>query len=262
MKRYLRILAAYLKVNLQMDLMYRANLIINILVNLMWLGWELVSLGIIFSNTSTLGGWEFGHLIALLGVFRMVNMFVMAFIFPNTEQFNYSIGDGTFDYVLLKPVSSLFIVSITRIVVWRAWDLFLGIILLVIGIQMTAIYASLLEIGAFVCLLFSGALVIYSLCIALISLTFWFVKFDNSMTILAALMDAGRYPATIYPPWLRIIVTFLIPIALATTVPMQVMRGELVPWQVLIYFVVGVASFLLALMIWKQGLRRYSGASA
>ena len=262
MKRFFKILAAYVKVNLQIDLMYRANLLVNLLVNLMWLGWELLSLGIIFSNTATLGGWEFGHLIALLGVFRMVNMFMMTFIYPNTEEFGSYVKDGSFDYVLLKPVSSLFIVSITRIVVWRAWDQFLGIILLVIGIQQTGMSANQLQVGSFLLLLISGALVIYSLCIALISLTFWFVKFDNSMTILAAVMDAGRYPATIYPPWLRIIVTFLIPIALATTVPMQVLRREVGSWQVLIYFAVGVASFLIAQLIWKLGVRRYSGASS
>ncbi len=60
----------------------------------------------------------------------------------------------------------------------------------------------------------------------LIALTFWFTKFDNNVTILQALLDAGRYPATVYPAWLQIIVTFVIPIAVATNVPLQGLRGE------------------------------------
>ena len=40
-----------------MALAYRADTLVNILLNLMWLGWELLSLSIIFSNTDTLGGW-------------------------------------------------------------------------------------------------------------------------------------------------------------------------------------------------------------
>ena len=76
-----------------------------------------------------------------------------------------------------------------------------------------------LNILTFILLTISGAFVIYSLWIVLIALTFWFTKFDNNVTILQALLDAGRYPVTVYPVWLRIIVTFVIPVAVATTVP-------------------------------------------
>ncbi len=75
---------------------------------------------------------------------------------------------------------------------------------------------------------------IYSLWVVLIALTFWFVKFDNNVTILQALMDTGRYPVSVYPAWLRLIVTFVVPIAVATTVPMQALRGQLGGWQVLL----------------------------
>ena len=82
------------------------------------------------------------------------------------------------------------------------------------------------------------------------------------MTILQALLDSGRYPATIYPTWLRIIVTFIIPIAVATTVPLQALRGDLTGWQVLFFMGVGIASFLVTSQVWKAGVRRYSGASS
>jgi ABC-type uncharacterized transport system permease subunit len=61
------------KINIQQELAYRANAIVSILLNLMWLGWELLSLSIIFSNTATLGAGA-GELIALFGVFRLVNI--------------------------------------------------------------------------------------------------------------------------------------------------------------------------------------------
>jgi ABC-type uncharacterized transport system permease subunit len=37
-------------------------------------------------------------------------------IWPNTERFNQSIRDGSFDYVLMQPVSSQFLVTFSRIV--------------------------------------------------------------------------------------------------------------------------------------------------
>ena len=257
-----KLLSSFLKVNIQMSLAYRADTIVNILLNLMWLGWELLSLNIIFSNTTTLGGWGLGELIALLGVFRLVNTMMVALIWPNTEKFNQSIRDGSMDYTILQPVSSLFLVTFSRITVWRIWDLILATVLIFVGINMSGDIATASNILTFILLAISGMIVIYSLWIVLIALTFWFTKFDNNVTILQALLDSGRYPATVYPAWLRIIVTFVIPIAVATTIPLQALRGELTVNQIALFFAVGVVSFWVATRVWKAGLKQYSGASS
>jgi ABC-2 type transport system permease protein len=258
----LKLLSSFLKVNIQMSLAYRADTIVNILLNLMWLGWELLSLNIIFSNTTTLGGWGLGELIALLGVFRLVNTLMIALIWPNTEKFNQSIRDGSMDYTILQPINSLFLVTFSRITVWRIWDLILAIVLIVVGVNMTGDITTPLNILTFMLLAITGTLIIYSLWIVLIAMTFWFTKFDNNVTILQALMDSGRYPATVYPAWLRIIVTFIIPIAVATTIPLQALRGELGPGQILLFVVISIISFWVATNVWKLGLKRYSGASS
>jgi ABC-2 type transport system permease protein len=258
----LKLLSAFLKVNIQMSLAYRADTVVNILLNIMWLGWELLTLSIIFSNTETIGGWGFGELIALLGVFRLVNTLMIALIWPNTEKFNQSIRDGSMDYTLLQPINSMFLVTFSRITVWRAWDLILAIVLIMVGVSMSGEIATPLNILTFILLTVSGAIVIYSLWIVLIALTFWFTKFDNNVTILSALMDAGRYPVTVYPVWLRIIVTFIIPIAVATTIPLQGLRGDLTLDRVIIFVAIGVLSFLIASQVWKRGLKQYSGASS
>jgi len=258
----LKLISTFFKVNVQMSLAYRADTLVSILLNLMWLGWELLGLSIIFSNTETLGGWGFGELIALLGVFRLINTLMIALIWPNTEKFNQSIRDGSMDYTILQPVNSMFLVTFSRITVWRIWDLVLAAILIVVGITRSGDITTPFSILTFILLTVSGAIVIYSLWIVLIALTFWFTKFDNNVTILQALMDAGRYPVTVYPVWLQIIVTFIIPIAVATTVPLQALRGELDLLRVGLFFVIGIVAFLVASRVWKAGLKRYSGASS
>ena len=257
-----KILSAFLKVNIQMSLAYRADTIVNILLNLMWLGWELLALSIIFSNTETIGGWDFGELIALLGVFRLVHTLMIALIWPNTEKFNQSIRDGSMDYTLLQPINSMFLVTFSRITVWRAWDLILAAVLIIVGINLSGDTTTPLSILTFILLTISGGIIIYSLWIVIIALTFWFTKFDNNVTILQALLDAGRYPVTVYPVWLRILVTFIIPIAVATTVPLQGLRGDLTGGRVLMFAAIGVISFLIASQVWKRGLKQYSGASS
>lgn len=259
---FLRLVKVLLKINIQMSLAYRADMVVNILVNLMWLGWELLSLNIIFSNTSTLGGWGAGELIALLGVFRLVNTLMAALLWPATERFNASVRDGSLDYTLLQPANSLFLVSFARITIWRAWDLLLALILVAVGINMAGDVITALNLLYFFSLTISGTLIIYSLWVVLIALTFWFTKFDNNVTILQALLDSGRYPVSVYPLWLRLIVTFIIPIAVATTVPLQALRGELGITQVFSFLLISAVSFIIALQVWRFGVRRYSGASS
>ena len=121
-KDTLKLLAAFLKVNLQMSLAYRADTVVNLLLNLMWLGWELLSLNIIFSNTETIGGWNFGQLITLLGVFRLINMLMVALIWPNTEKFNQSIIKVIcpfgFHVVYILHVQGLFVTLTSRVQSW------------------------------------------------------------------------------------------------------------------------------------------------
>jgi len=138
----------------------------------------------------------------------------------------------------------------------------LAFVLIVVGINMTGEIATLSGIASFLLLTVTGAIVIYSLWIVLIAFTFWFTKFDNNVTILQALLDSGRYPATVYPAWLRVIVTFIIPIAVATTVPLQALRGDLDTVRVLLFVGVSVLSFAIATQVWKAGIKRYSGASS
>lgn len=258
----LRLIPTFIKVNLQMSLAYRSEAVSEILLDLIWLGWELVSLQIIFSNTVSLGGWGRGELIVLLGVLWMVNTFMSALIWPNTEKFNASVRDGSLDYMLLQPANSMFLVSFSRITVWRLADLVLAIILIAVGVNMAGEVTTPLNILLFSILTVSGALVIYSLWIVLIAFTFWFTKFDNNVTILQALTDTGRYPITVYPWWLRVIVTYIVPIGLATTIPVQALRGELTGWNVLVFLGVSLAAVFIASRVWKVGVKRYSGASS
>jgi ABC-2 type transport system permease protein len=74
--------------------------------------------------------------------------------------------------------------------------------------------------------------------------------------------EAGRWPVSIYPGWLRFALTFIVPVAFAVTVPAQALAGTLT-WQVLAgACVFAAALFAAARLFWKAGLRRYGSASS
>jgi ABC-2 type transport system permease protein len=166
------------------------------------------------------------------------------------------------DYVFLQPINSQLIVSLNRFVMWRLTEIVFAVVMLLIGLSMSVNVTTPLSILSFVVLTLSGALILYSIWIVLIALTFWFTKFDNNVTILQAMMNAGRFPSTVYPAWLRVLVTFIIPIGVATTVPLQALRGDIGLLQSLGFVLISIVVFLLSAQVWKAGVKRYSGASA
>jgi ABC-2 type transport system permease protein len=118
------------------------------------------------------------------------------------------------------------------------------------------------QAGEFILMLISGALIIYSFFLILATLSFWFVRVENILTIFQSMYEAGRWPVSLYPGWLRYGLTFIVPVAFATTVPAEALTGRL-NWETLLGAVVlAIGLFIVSRLFWRFGLRHYSGTSA
>ena len=62
--------------------------------------------------------------------------------------------------------------------------------------------------------------------------------------------------------WLRIGLTYLVPIAFAVTVPAEALTSRLTVETLAIATVFAAVLVLVTRWIWRTGLRQYSGASA
>jgi ABC-2 type transport system permease protein len=110
--------------------------------------------------------------------------------------------------------------------------------------------------------LVAGGITIYSFFLILATLSFWFVRIENILTVFQSLYESGRWPISLYPGWLRYGLTFVIPVAFATTVPAEALTGRM-NWQTLVAaIVIALGLSVISRLFWRMGLRRYSGASA
>jgi ABC-2 type transport system permease protein len=144
-----------------------------------------------------------------------------------------------------------------------ATDVVVGVGVVAFGMTQLGITLGPLEIALFLVMLLAGLVIVYSFLLLLATCAFWFVKLENVLVIFQALFgNAGRWPVTIFPPWLRGFLTFVVPVAFAVTVPAQALTGQLDPSTALV--AVGVSSAFLvgSRVFWKFALRRYTGASA
>jgi ABC-2 type transport system permease protein len=93
-------------------------------------------------------------------------------------------------------------------------------------------------------------------------LAFWVTFVDPIIELFDGMYQAGRWPVSIYPGWLRVGFTVLVPLAFAVTVPASALTGRSTGWLLLgsVAFTVTLAA--VTRLTWRYALRRYSGASA
>jgi ABC-2 type transport system permease protein len=96
----------------------------------------------------------------------------------------------------------------------------------------------------------------------LITSAFWFVQLENVMELLFTFYEAGRFPVSVFPAWLRAILTFVVPIAFITTVPAAVIIGRLDAEFVVLAVVVTAILFTACAAFWRFAVRHYSSASS
>ena len=76
------------------------------------------------------------------------------------------------------------------------------------------------------------------------------------------LFMAGRFPVDIYPGWLRLTLSSVVPIGIAVTLPAQAIAGRLDGLGLALMLVATVAAWSFAAWFWRRGLVNYTGASA
>ncbi len=259
---YLHLLWVHLRLGVLNELQYRTNLGIQLVQSFVGLATSLLGLGVIFSKTDNLAGWRPAELLAIVGVYSLVSGLTQLIVRPSLARFMEDIRLGTLDFTLTKPVDAQALVSMRQIEVWKLIDVAVGVAVLAVAMIQMGATVGPNEAVSFVVTLLAGVTIIYSFLVILATCAFWFVRLDNVLQIFQSMYEAGRWPIGVYPPWLRSILTFLVPVGFAVTVPAEGLVGRMS--MSTLATAIGLAIFmpLVARRFWRFGLRHYSGASA
>jgi ABC-2 type transport system permease protein len=260
--RVARIAWTYLRVGLAAELQYRANFVVQIVQTLGGLAFALGGVWTVFSHTQTLGDWRPEEVASLVGVYFLIRGVINMVIQPSMQLLLEDVRRGTLDFTLTKPADAQLLVSVRQVQVWRIVDVLAGIAVLVAAVGRLGEQIGPVDALAFAAALICGAAIVYSFVLVLATFTFWFVRVENILVIFQSMYTAGQWPVGIYPAWMRVSLTFIVPIAFAVTVPAEALTGRLNPATLAGSAALAAAMLALSRAFWKVGLRRYTGASA
>ena len=258
----LRLMAVFFRLGMLNELAYRANFWVQTFESLINAIMVLGAVGVVFSQTNTLGDWMVWELTALCGVYFIMLGVINMILSPSLSQFIDDVRQGTLDFTLTKPEDAQLLVSISRVQMWKLLDVMLGIGVVGYAVRQLGEQISWTDASLFGVSLLLGGIIVYSFWIMLATLAFWFIRVENIFFIFWSMYNAGRWPVTIYPGWLKWILTAIVPIAFAVTVPAEAIAGRLSIDT--LWLAVGLAGVLLVAsrQCWKFGVKHYAGASA
>jgi ABC-2 type transport system permease protein len=244
------------------ELQYRVNFFLQLFQSLVALATAIAVVALVFLYTPSLGGWSPWELMIVVGVHTALGGVIRSAIQPSMQLLMDDIREGKLDFALTRPVDAQLLVSLRRITVWPLVDVVVGLGVVVVASFQAGVGGGLLGVGAFLVALPLGAVMIYCLWLIITTGAFWIVRMEHVAELFNGLYQAGRWPIGLFPGWLRLVFTVLVPLAFAVTLPSEALTGRagLLALGGAVAFTSALAAFTR--WFWRLGLRNYSGASA
>jgi ABC-2 type transport system permease protein len=264
MSYYLRLIGQFFRLSFQGLAAYRMNFWIGLIYSLMNFGTGVLGIVVLFSQIESVQGWTFAGTLALLGVYLTASALRELFIGPSLEALAGMEGEvwsGTLDFTLLRPVDTQFLASFRHWHPFALLDLVLGLGVLVAAITQLDQPLTLARFASFSLAMLGGVGVLYAILLLFTSLVFWSpgVLFT---WIFDGIFQMGRYPLGLYPGWVRMVLTWIVPIGIITTIPAEALTGVRAPSALLGSLALAVVLILASSAFFRFALRRYASASS
>ncbi|MCS7045170.1 MAG: ABC-2 family transporter protein [Gemmataceae bacterium] len=267
MARYFRLWFALARFSLQREMAFRANFLVKIFVEVLWLSILLLFYNLLFQRTATVKDWTHPEYLFFVGCYFTFQGMIESLFLENCNQFADLVRTGDLDFYLLRPIDEQFLVSL-RTFDWSCLpNVAMGVGVMCYGLSGVEQPIAPGRVVAFIGLLVSGVGLAYGFLLMLTSLSVWFMRNQSLLELWWLFTALMRYPREIFDgPWaspFAWLFSFVVPIMLVTNVPARVMVKPLEQPALVGYaLAASVAVMFLARRVFRAALRRYRSASS
>jgi len=260
--RYVRLYACFLRFSFSRAMEFRLDFGFRIFMDMVWYVVNFLFFWVLFRHTSLLGGWTYDQTLVFMGGVFVSDALHMTIFSNNMWWLPYLINKGDLDYYLVRPVSSLFFVSLREF----AANSFVNL-LMAAAVLSWALLRHPAPLGAgplvlFLACLLVGVFLHYLLNLMFLLPAFWMHTSHGLREMYFSFTETMTRPAGIFTGWVRRFLVTVLPFAVIVSFPTRALfEGD--AWPVVIHLVaVTAVAFLAALAMWRAGVRSYVSASS
>lgn len=252
---YRRSIGAYLRSMAE----YPADFWIMSIAGTLWQIVLFAFLNILFANVNAIDGWGYHEMLVLAG-FLATSWSSTALFWDGIWDTGKMIVEGDMDYRLTRPAPVLVQVASKHLGMQVFGEMTLGLVMIAIGWTGAGLGLAAIPVGLF--LLVCASIIQAALLTIANAANFWM---KGRTPVIAFMLtelqnEAMRFPLTIFPIGVRLILTFGLPLAFASFVPAQILTGRLDAWWLIGPPLAAAACALAAVWVFRAGVRAYDSA--
>ena len=252
--------ARYVSLSMHSQMQYRASYALATLASLMITVIEFLGIWMLFDRFGSLDGWRLDEVALFYGM-TQVAFGLSEGIGRGFGTFDAMVKSGDFDRLLVRPRSTALQVAAREMQAMRLGRVIQGLAVLIwaahaLDVQWTPARVALVPLTVI-----GGTCMFVGLFVLEATLAFWSTQ---SLEVVNCTTYGGiyaaQYPLSVYSRWFRRFFTFVVPLACIGYFPGLVILGRVDgPAAVLggLAPLAGVAFLLLALRVWRLGVRHY-----
>ncbi len=262
MKKYFRVFAAIFKASAISDLEYRLNFIVKIGTDLIWYGTQVAIFEVLFHHTRSISGWTIESTRVFMAVLFLVDALWMMLFSESLERMSDKVRRGDLDLLLVKPISSQFMMSVQKMSPAYVANVFLILGWLIWALNQLPDFSAWSRLPLLIITIPCALIITYALRFFFSATALIFTRAENITYVWHQVYRLATRPDTIYPPWLRYTVLTFLPLGFVGSVPARLILET--PDTVLLSACVFVAVVCLyaSHRYWNFALRFYSSASS
>ncbi len=213
---------------------------------------------LIYRSGMAFPGWSLYEMLLLQGIFMLAKGIAFPLFFGIVWNVLERVREGTFDLLIIKPGSILFMTIITGIDIEDFGKLLGGFLLFGIGCSHIQ-HISIIQWLQFILLLILSVLVLFSFSLFMAGSVFKWVGNSRVYELFNSVMSFATYPRSIFSKGLQTIISWVIPIAMVAYFPASALLTK--SSEGILYAALSAAVFfILSLLFWKYMLRQYTSA--
>ena len=262
MRRYLRLYLHFLRFSFSRAMEFRVDFFFRVVMDSVF---YLVSFGffsILYGHIDELVDWNLDQIYIFISGFFLLDALHMTIFANNAWYFPFLVNQGDLDYYLVRPVSTLFVVSLREF----AANSFLNV-LIAIGILTWSLarYPEELpaaNIAIYVLLIINGTFLYWMMQMLFLIPVFWMHSAIGLRQLFFGIHLFAERPHKIFRGTTRLVVLTVLPFGLMASAPATVLFDGLTLEWALHITCVTLVMFAFLRWIWGLGLRSYSSASS
>ncbi len=260
MRHYFQVYFQFISTSYSVSTSFRTSFVLLILMDLFFYLSSIATVEMIFGHVNVIGGWSRPEFLFFIAYMLTIDQLHMVFVSENFWELSEKIRTGQMDYILLKPLHSIFTSFFRNVrissmlnapVVWG--------LLIYYGSQCHLTWLTWATLPFTIILSFL-VLILSEFIIS--TFMFWIVAGVGINFLRMQMQSLSRWPDYIYGPFSRRIMTLFIPILLIGT-PSVTYLLDNSKWTKLIPVIIAIFILRAVLMkMWKIALTQYNSASS